>query len=159
MHTQFFHAYDARTEHTLGKGHKKPSNKRLAYDVTVSSLFLCPLVHPAYKLCPKKIIPQIREETLAGVHILFSSVIPLDTRPESAEIWRMAHMFGAQCSTELTSDVTHVVAAKVHLFAFHFIEWMTHLAFRSSSAGLSRSTRREDVAASKLFGSLGSQIR
>ena len=25
----------------------------------------------------------------------------------------MAHMFGARCSTELTEDITHVVAAKV----------------------------------------------
>jgi hypothetical protein len=25
----------------------------------------------------------------------------------------MAHMFGARCSTELTGDITHVVAAKV----------------------------------------------
>ena len=25
----------------------------------------------------------------------------------------MAHMFGARCSTELTGEVTHVVAAKV----------------------------------------------
>lgn len=52
-------------------------------------------------------------ETLQGTHILFSSVIPLDTRPEATEIWRMAHVFGAQCYTELTSNVTHVVAAKV----------------------------------------------
>ena len=49
------------------------------------------------------------------MHILFSSVIPLDTNPEATEIWRMALMFGAKCSTELTADVTHVVAAKVRL--------------------------------------------
>lgn len=48
----------------------------------------------------------------AGVHILFSSVIPLDTQPETTEIWRMAHTFGARCSTELNSEVTHVVSAK-----------------------------------------------
>ena len=44
---------------------------------------------------------------------MFSSVIPLDTKAETTEIWRMAHMFGARCSTELTGDITHVVAAKV----------------------------------------------
>lgn len=49
---------------------------------------------------------------LRGVHILFSSVIPLDTKPESTEVWKLAHMFGAKVSTELTSEVTHVVAAK-----------------------------------------------
>lgn len=52
------------------------------------------------------------------MHILFSSVIPLDTNPEATEIWRMARMFGAKCSTELTADVTHVVAAKVRLPSF-----------------------------------------
>jgi len=68
---------------------------------------------PFNPFCVQRIIPRIRTEVLAGVHILFSSVIPLDTRPESTEIWKMAHMFGARCSTELTADITHVVAAKV----------------------------------------------
>jgi RNA polymerase II subunit A-like phosphatase len=57
----------------------------------------------------------LRAEVFEGVRILFSSVIPLDTNPETTEIWRMARMFGAQCSTELTTDVTHVVAAKVYI--------------------------------------------
>jgi len=55
----------------------------------------------------------MRTDTLQGVHILFSSVIPLDTKPESTEIWKVAHMFGAECYTELSSRITHVVAAKV----------------------------------------------
>jgi RNA polymerase II subunit A C-terminal domain phosphatase len=55
----------------------------------------------------------MRADTLKDVHILFSSVIPLDTKPESTEIWRVAHMFGAKCYTEHSSQVTHVVAAKV----------------------------------------------
>ena len=59
------------------------------------------------------IIPRMRSDTLKDVHILFSSVIPLDTKPESTEIWRVAHMFGAKCYTELSSLITHVVAAKV----------------------------------------------
>jgi len=59
------------------------------------------------------IIPRLRSEVFEGVHILFSSVIPLDTQPETTEIWRMAHMFGARVSTELKNDITHVVAAKV----------------------------------------------
>ena len=58
----------------------------------------------------------MRSDTLKDVHILFSSVIPLDTKPESTEIWRVAHMFGAKCYTELSSTVTHVVAAKVSDF-------------------------------------------
>ena len=42
-------------------------------------------------------------------------MIPLDTRPESTEIWRTAEAFGAKCHTELNNRITHVVAAKVHL--------------------------------------------
>ena len=61
----------------------------------------------------QRIIPRLRSEVFEGVHILFSSVIPLDTQPETTEIWRMAHMFGARVSTELKNDITHVVAAKV----------------------------------------------
>ncbi|KAJ7597313.1 hypothetical protein C8J56DRAFT_851443 [Mycena floridula] len=98
VHRRFFTAYESRSTETpklkrrqsvSGKRHHPPN----PYDVT-------------------RIIPAIRSEVLAGVHILFSSVIPLDTRPESTEIWRMAYMFGATCLTELTSEVTHVVAAK-----------------------------------------------
>ncbi|KAF5384884.1 hypothetical protein D9615_001109 [Tricholomella constricta] len=89
VHDRFFNSYDVYTSRKVaGKRREKPP-----YDVT-------------------RIIPRIRTEVLEGVNILFSSVIPLDTRPESTEIWRMAHMFGARCSTELKPDITHVVAAK-----------------------------------------------
>ena len=67
----------------------------------------------------QRIIPRLRSDVFEGVHILFSSVIPLDTKPETTEVWRMAHMFGAYCSTELTNDITHVVAAKVCSFCFN----------------------------------------
>jgi hypothetical protein len=59
------------------------------------------------------IIPGFRLQTFDGLHILFSSVIPLDTRPESTDIWNLAEAFGASCHTELSSEVTHLVAAKV----------------------------------------------
>lgn len=67
----------------------------------------------------QRIIPRLRSDVFEGVHILFSSVIPLDTKPETTEVWRMAHMFGARCSTELTNDITHVVAAKVCSLLHH----------------------------------------
>ena len=60
-------------------------------------------------------------DTLEGCHILFSSVIPLDTRPEVTEIWKTAHAFGAKCYTELSGRITHVVAAKV-IFARSYPE-------------------------------------
>ena len=59
--------------------------------------------------------PPLPGQDFPGVHILFSSVIPLDTRPESTDIWKTALAFGAQCYTELNNRITHVVAAKVIL--------------------------------------------
>ena len=55
----------------------------------------------------------MRANTLKDVHILFSSVIPLDMKPEATEIWRVAQMFGAKCHSDLSSQITHVVTAKV----------------------------------------------
>ncbi|KAJ3869306.1 hypothetical protein EV359DRAFT_70029 [Lentinula novae-zelandiae] len=97
IHYKFYNAYDAHSKKPgeppqKRKSGSSKSNKPL-YDVT-------------------RIIPEIRANVLKGVNLLFSSVIPLDTRPESTEIWRMALMFGAKCSTELSPDTTHVVAAK-----------------------------------------------
>ncbi|KAG5730615.1 RNA polymerase II subunit A C-terminal domain phosphatase [Termitomyces sp. T112] len=89
VHSRFFNAYGFPKDRSTSAKRREKS----PYDVT-------------------RIIPRIRSEVLEGVHLLFSSVIPLDTRPESTEIWKMAHMFGARCSTELKPDITHVVAAK-----------------------------------------------
>ncbi|KAF9074970.1 hypothetical protein BDP27DRAFT_1381023 [Rhodocollybia butyracea] len=94
IHHKFYEAYDARPAQSSKQPSKaKTKPEKPLYDVT-------------------RIIPGIRADVLKDVHILFSSVIPLDTRPESAEIWRLAVMFGAKCSTELTPETTHVVAAK-----------------------------------------------
>ncbi|KAJ3750888.1 hypothetical protein DFH05DRAFT_1519055 [Lentinula detonsa] len=97
IHYKFFNAYDARS-----KKPEEPSQKRKSGSSKSNK--------PLYDVT--RIIPEMRSEVLKGVHLLFSSVIPLDTRPESTEIWRMANMFGAKCSTELTPETTHVVAAK-----------------------------------------------
>jgi RNA polymerase II subunit A-like phosphatase len=80
----------------------------------------------------------MRSETLKDVHILFSSVIPLDTKPESTEIWRVAYMFGAKCYTELSSQITHVVAAKVSRFDTSYA--------RCSRIGIQHGTIKVDAA-------------
>ncbi|KAI0684753.1 hypothetical protein BC835DRAFT_1523744 [Cytidiella melzeri] len=94
VHKQYYDAYEARPREHIKRrpGHKRPDHMD-PYDV-------------------RSIIPQLRLNTLQGTHILFSSVIPLDTRPESTEIWRTAHAFGAKCYTELNRQITHVVAGK-----------------------------------------------
>ncbi|KIY69388.1 hypothetical protein CYLTODRAFT_420781 [Cylindrobasidium torrendii FP15055 ss-10] len=60
----------------------------------------------------KDIIPFMRTKALRGVNIVFSSMFPLDVEPRTTDIWKMATAYGAQCSVELSSKVTHVVAGK-----------------------------------------------
>ncbi|KAG0232037.1 Carboxy-terminal domain (CTD) phosphatase [Actinomortierella wolfii] len=60
----------------------------------------------------KRIIDDMKKSVLHNCHIVFSSVIPLGQEQHRAEIWRQATSFGARCSTELHSGVTHLVAAK-----------------------------------------------
>ncbi|KAF9229050.1 hypothetical protein BS17DRAFT_770955 [Gyrodon lividus] len=96
VHRHFFAAYNHRSPENRNKTRRTSTEKpqlSKPYDVT-------------------QIIPEMRLKTLDGVHIVFSSVIPLDTKPETTEIWKVAHMFGARCYTELNNHITHVVAAK-----------------------------------------------
>ncbi|KAF5375137.1 hypothetical protein D9758_000554 [Tetrapyrgos nigripes] len=93
VHKEFFDEYEAHSSHPASKNRQKKVTESNPWDVT-------------------RIIPRTRLEVFKGVNLLFSSVIPLDTKPETTEIWRMAVMFGAKCSTELSPEVTHVVAAK-----------------------------------------------
>lgn len=94
IHEEFYTSYDARAHEKKGKPKSSSHRKHgVQHDVT-------------------NIIPRMRFDTFKGLHLVFSSVIPLDTKPETTEVWKMAHLFGATCSTELSTSVTHVVAAK-----------------------------------------------
>ncbi|KAL8292868.1 hypothetical protein RQP46_000562 [Phenoliferia psychrophenolica] len=67
----------------------------------------------------KVIIPTMKRQVLAGVNLVFSGIIALGAKPQESDHWRLATLFGAQCSTDISSRVTHVVAsqngtAKVH---------------------------------------------
>ncbi|KAI0073946.1 hypothetical protein K474DRAFT_1666016 [Panus rudis PR-1116 ss-1] len=97
VHRRFYNAFDAKD---LDQEQNKSSQKRKRKDPS----------QVPYDV--RAIIPQIRMHTFEGVHILFSSVIPLDVNPESTEIWRTALAFGAKCYRELNPKITHVVAAK-----------------------------------------------
>ncbi|KAI0756315.1 hypothetical protein C8Q80DRAFT_1127923 [Daedaleopsis nitida] len=93
VHERFYTTYEARNERD-SKASKKKLGKRpeVEYDV-------------------RTIIPRLRRDVLAGCHLLFTGIIPIATPPETAEIWKTATTFGAQCHTELSSMVTHVVTA------------------------------------------------
>ncbi|KAG9004685.1 Carboxy-terminal domain (CTD) phosphatase [Tulasnella sp. JGI-2019a] len=99
VHRRFFVAVKANGSSTSqrpnGKGKERGSLSRTPSEPDV-----------------KFIIPSIKAEILAGVHILFSSVIPLGTPPAQSDAWRYASDFGARCHTQLSDDITHVVTAK-----------------------------------------------
>lgn len=52
-------------------------------------------------------------QVLAGVRILFSRVIPLEQKPESHALWRLALSFGAVCVTQMDAGITHVITNTV----------------------------------------------
>ncbi|THH02377.1 hypothetical protein EW145_g6760 [Phellinidium pouzarii] len=96
VHRRFFTAYDNRSpEKNASKQRKLGSQREVPYDV-------------------KFIIPSIRKETFKDLHMLFSGVIPTNTRVdhEATDIWRMARAFGATCHKDLSTNVTHVVTTK-----------------------------------------------
>ena len=69
----------------------------------------------------------------------------------------MAHMFGARCSTELTVEITHVVAAKVcvtptQLCAFIEFIFTHNIPFVIVSVGRLKLIWQEKEAESVLFG-------
>ena len=60
----------------------------------------------------RTIMPQMKESVLESTVLCFSSVFPLNQDPTKNDIWSMAVSFGAECTTELTRAVTHLVTQK-----------------------------------------------
>jgi len=57
-------------------------------------------------------LKSLQKHTLAGCHLLFSGVIEHGVDPKTHHCWVRAEAFGAKCYTELTSQVTHIVARR-----------------------------------------------
>ncbi|KAL5728953.1 protein-serine/threonine phosphatase [Ranunculus cassubicifolius] len=63
------------------------------------------------------ILEEEKHNVLAGCHILFSGLFPVDgDTPQQESIWKHAQQFGAVCTTEMDSGVTHVVSEKSDSF-------------------------------------------
>lgn len=65
------------------------------------------------KLCPGVgvIASDLRGRTLRGCRIVFSGLIPKNTRPEDSPLWIKAQKFGACCFRELDPTTTHLVTS------------------------------------------------
>ncbi|UYV73679.1 CTDP1, partial [Cordylochernes scorpioides] len=89
VHTEFFKHYDEKNA---------PGTKQVIPDL-------------------KKLIPEIKKRVLKGARIMFSGVIPTNSRPEKNKLWYMAKQLGSEVVTELCPtngqpSPTHLVAAK-----------------------------------------------
>lgn len=51
-----------------------------------------------------------KQQILAGVNVVFSRVIPLETDPKQHPLWQLAEQFGASCSEQCGDNTSHVVA-------------------------------------------------
>ncbi|CAN6349629.1 unnamed protein product [Urochloa humidicola] len=58
----------------------------------------------------RQVIKTARKEVLQGCKLVFSRVFPNNARPQEQMIWKMAEHLGAECSADMDSTVTHVVA-------------------------------------------------
>ncbi|KAL0027020.1 hypothetical protein WJX79_009746 [Trebouxia sp. C0005] len=65
-------------------------------------------------------LQNLRKQVLAGVHIVFSHVIPLEQDVTQHHLWRLASQLGATCHAKVTDDVTHVVASAMDTDKMHW---------------------------------------
>lgn len=72
----------------------------------------------------RQILASEQRKILAGCRIVFSRVFPVgEAHPQMHPLWKSAEQFGAECTTHLDEQVTHVVANslgtdKVFYFVF-----------------------------------------
>lgn len=59
------------------------------------------------------ILPWMKKQILAGVHLVFSGIVPVGHDATKNDLWIQATQFGATCSLELSSLTTHLIARKV----------------------------------------------
>ncbi|GAA5844154.1 hypothetical protein JCM11251_002452 [Rhodosporidiobolus azoricus] len=65
------------------------------------------------------IIPALKRQSLRSTHLVFSGLVALGSRPEDSEYWKLATTFGARCSADLSSSVTHLVANQAGTVKVH----------------------------------------
>jgi len=111
VHERFFTEYDRKRTSGAGKGGRVAAlagkQKAPIPDAQSSSSDL----HNVPDV--KKIMPTLKERILAGVVIVFSGVLPLNTDIQSADISIWAKSFGARISDKVNKETTHVIAARV----------------------------------------------
>jgi RNA polymerase II subunit A C-terminal domain phosphatase len=115
VHTAWFREYDKKRHSTKGGrvGELSGSQKASVRGNSDQPLDLSALPDA------KKILTQMKTAVLGGVVIVFSGVLPLGSDPFSNDTARWATTFGARIAEEVTSETTHVVAAKMGTTKVH----------------------------------------
>lgn len=60
-----------------------------------------------------EILKDVRLDVLKGCTVIFSGYIPIGTDPESFAGWKNAMYFGANCTNEISSLVTHIITPSI----------------------------------------------
>ncbi|KAK5957967.1 CTD phosphatase Fcp1 [Knufia fluminis] len=110
LHERFYAEYDRKRNSGAGKGARVAAlagkQKPPIPDTQSSS--------DAHNVPDvKKIMPALKQRILAGVVIVFSGVLPLNTDIQNADVSIWAKSFGATISDKVNKETTHVIAARV----------------------------------------------
>ncbi|CAO3598553.1 unnamed protein product [Absidia cylindrospora] len=92
IHSKFYSSYDAKLQQL---GDSADTTNPFA---TMPSIVDC--------------INPFRKHILSDIHILFSGMIKLDADPKSSHWWKTSESYGATCHVNLSSKITHLIAAK-----------------------------------------------
>lgn len=63
----------------------------------------------------REVLAKIRAQVLAGCHVVFSGIFPLQIEPAklpNTKIWKTTELFGATVSLDITEHTTHLIAVK-----------------------------------------------
>ena len=114
VHKQFYDTYDRRlltatsskrlAEVRSGGEKKLPARPPPSLRNGLVDLALVPDV--------KEVMPAIKTAVLAGVVLVFSGIVPLGVDPVTSELGRWVRSFGATVRLRVSSQVTHLVAAR-----------------------------------------------
>lgn len=106
LHKAFFDEYEAALStvpHTRVARLRPGQSKKLSLKDDIADLKIVPDV--------ADVMPRLKSQTLDGVVIVLSGLVPLGVDVMKCEIALQAHSFGAQVRTKVTKDVTHCVVS------------------------------------------------
>lgn len=75
----------------------------------------------------KTLVPKIRSEVLVGKTLVFSGLVPNQTKLEKSSTYLIARSLGATVTQQLTDDTTHLVASTAGTFKVNAARKMSNI--------------------------------